>query len=259
MKSNLIHSIILSTLALAGVITSAFANPPKPDDEILEPDGRQMLVGVFGGIDYNMHRGEFYTTVNGITCCRFDNGSGIGAVGGARSFIPVTDRLSISPRLLYENRGGRFLSDEETYPIFGENNRVEMVHFRNQLDVSLHTLTVDALASYTLTSFGLYVTAGPSASIAFSKRFSKSESIVSPDRVKYLNGATSRQLFSGDMDFVNTALFSLRGGIGAAFPVTGNIYLNPEALYSFPLNRVSQQDNWKASSIQGSLGVLVAF
>ena len=244
----------------ANTLSARDGGPGYPDDRILFPGNvRMLLAGPYGGIDANMHKGTFSTTEGGLPCCTFDNGSGIGLVAGLKAFIPLSDNFDISPRLLYENRGGKFTGALQSYPIRGQNNAVEIATLENTLDIALHTMTLDLFASYTFTSFGLYVAAGPSASLLLGKNFSQTERIVAPPGVTYLGGATSKEVFSGDFGITNSALFALRGGLGAIFPVSASIRLNPEVLYSFPLNKLSKDGDWKVSSVQATLGVLFAF
>ena len=51
---------------------------PFPLDRILNPDTRGIMIGPYGGINFNMHSGEFVLTENGIVCCTFDEGTGLG-------------------------------------------------------------------------------------------------------------------------------------------------------------------------------------
>lgn len=231
---------------------------PMPQDHILEPGGRPILLGVTGGIDYNMHSGEFYLTENGIVCCRFDKGSGLGPVAGAKAFIPLAGDLEFSPRVLYESRGGTFTSLSEPLPFFGSGNQVEMVQFEDKLDATINTIGLDLLASYRLTDFGLYVAAGPSAGIVVKKDFVKTESIANPAGVDYLDGSNQKQTFQGELSIINSTLIALRGGVGLTFEVADGIYVNPEVLYGLPLNRISKEDNWKGSTVQATVGVLIA-
>lgn len=256
-----IVSLALLTLVLTSRPLAAEPPPPllpMPQDHILEPGGRPILAGIAGGIDYNMHRGEFYLSEDGIVCCRFDEGSGIGPVAGVRAFIPLNDEIDFSPRLQYEGRGGEFTSISDPLPFFGSNNEVEMVRFEDRLETTIGTISVDLLATYRVTEFGLYVAAGPSAGLVVTKSFIKSESIAEPTGVKYLDGSSSKETFRGELDIVNPALFSIRGGIGAMLEVAEGIHVNPEVLYGLPLNRISKQDNWKGTTVQATLGILIA-
>ena len=72
--------ITLATLLLCALPLRA-DGPDAPGDRILFPGSvRMLLVGPYGGIDYNMHKGTFSTTENGQSCCTFEEGTGLGLV-----------------------------------------------------------------------------------------------------------------------------------------------------------------------------------
>lgn len=233
--------------------------PPLPFDRILNPDTRGIMVGPYGGINFNMHNGRFVLTENNIVCCTFDEGSGIGPVVGVKAMIPLSDQLSLSPRLAYESRIGDFETTSDPVPIFGQNNQVENVIFTDRLEANLATFNIDLLGTYTLTDFGLYVALGPSAGIVIGKNFTKTEEITTPDGVEFQNGTgTEQQLLSEELDIVNTLQFELRGGVGATIGLTDAIFLNPEVLYGFPFTKISKEDDWKTSPLQFTIGILFA-
>ncbi|MCC7436993.1 MAG: PorT family protein [Armatimonadetes bacterium] len=230
---------------------------PFPFDRILNPDTRGILVGPYGGINFNMHSGQFVLTENNIVCCTFDEGSGIGPVFGAKAMIPLSEQIALSPRLAYESRTGDFETTSDPVPIFGQNNQVENVIFTDRLTANLATFNIDLLGTYTLTDFGLYVALGPSAGILIGKDFTKTEEITTPDGVEFQNGTgTEQQLFTGELDIVNTLQFELRGGVGATIGISDAIFLNPEVLYGFPFTKISKEDEWKTSPLQFTLGIL---
>jgi hypothetical protein len=235
----------------------------KPD-RILEPgnDEMEIYIGPFGGINYNIHSGEFVTTEGKLECCTFDNGSGIKPVVGIKAFIPIFQHFTFSPRLAYEGRGGSFDKPQKTLPILGEDNQTEWWTFSSKLDVTLNTFDIDLFASYyyDFSNLRLYGVVGPSLAFLFSRNFSATESIVSPSGVKYLDGTTSHKVFDSDtLDIVNTSIIQLRIGAGASFNVWNNFYLNPEILYGLPLNKISKEKDWKAGSVQFTIGILYKF
>jgi|GEM_PF-1090700 len=235
------------------------APPPLPRDPILEPGGRPLLVGLFGGPTFNSHTGQFTVTENGIVCCVFDGGSGIGIVGGAKAFIPFGDAFGVSPRISYEDRSGTYTQETEAFSFLGANNQVETLRFHDELGMNLPSVTIDALATYTFTSFGLYAALGPSAGILVGKDYTKTETIPGPNGVTFKNsGGTSVTINSGNLGTANTLQLGARGGLGAAFPIAGGaVTLNPEVLYTFPLTKVSSVDEVKVSGLQATLGILI--
>lgn len=246
------------TLAQYSIMFPAPA--PMPGDKILDPGGAGgILIGPYAGVDYNMHSGGFSSTDGRFICCQADNGSGLGLVAGGKAFIPLSDAFSISPRLLYEGRGGTFTGTPDTVPIFGKDQRPEPMILAKEFKASIGTVGLDLLASYTLTDFGLYVAAGPSASYVVSKDFRQISTVASPSGATFLDGSTTREVFHGDIDLINTFQAALRGGIGANIQISDNLWLNPEALYGFPLTKFSKTSEWKGSTLQGTIGLLFAF
>ena len=256
MMKNIMHTLVIFFMYMTFPAASAVTESPDGlKDKILEPGFRLLLIGPYGGIDYNMHRGKFSTTDGHFTCCNFDEGTGIAPVFGAKLFYPLTDEISLSPRVAYEGRGGEFTQTRNDIPILGSGNQIEYWNVEEKLKTKLNTLTLEVLGTYTLTSFGLYVAAGPSVGFLLSKNFETTESILGPPGVTYIGGGTTKA-FPDQITDINSTLISIRGGIGALIPVSNMIYLNPEALYSYPFNKVAKGYDWKASALQATLGIL---
>ncbi len=233
--------------------------PMPPIDKILNPSGATFLIGPYIGVNAAMHSGGFTITENGLTCCRFDKGSGLGVVGGIKAFIPLTENIDLSPRIAYEGRPGTFNDSSEPLPFLGANNQVELLRFDEELEAKLAAITFDILGTYTFTEFGLYAALGPSGAIFAGKSFTKIETIPGPAGVLYKSGGTSRQVTSGDLTNLAGLQLDLRGGAGVKYPITETLFLNPEVLYSFPLSTVTTVDSWKTSGLQGTLGLLISF
>ena len=245
--------LILILVSIVSINCPAFSK----GDRILEPGtGTPWLFGPFGGITYNMHNGSFTTTDGRFICCEFDKGTGLSYVFGLKAFIPLSEVIDLSPRVQLEGRGGDFTKLQKSLPILGKNNKVEMMDIEDKLDVKLTTVTVDLLADYRIPFHGMYIALGPSFGFLVSKHFKKNETIIAPPGVTYLDGTVSKQVFDGEMDIVNSFFFAIRGGVGANFAISESIYLNPEILYSYQLNKVSKQEDWKASSLLITLGIL---
>lgn len=254
MKTRLRFFIALITLFI--IANTSFAETPdEPKDKILEPGFRLLLLGPYGGVNFNFHRGQFRTTDGNYLCCEFNEGKGIGLVAGIKAFIPITEALHVVPRLAYESFGGEFTEQINDIPMRGAGNQLEYWNVEEKLKVTLNVFNVDVLGAYTLTSFGLYIAAGPAAHFTMKKEFKTTETILGPPGVRYLDGSTTKEFLKQETA-VRDMLFSLRGGVGALIPLTQSIYINPEALYSFPLTTVSKEGEWKASAIQATLGIL---
>ena len=136
---------------------------PLPHDAILLPSPfSPFLIGPYAGPDYTVHRGDFRMTENGIPCCIFEKGSGLGFTAGVKSFIPLGEKSYLSPRIAYTKHNGAFESFSEPFPFFGADDTVENMRFRDELTTPLPTLAAVLFYCYRLDSgLGLYVVAGP--------------------------------------------------------------------------------------------------
>jgi hypothetical protein len=225
-------------------------------DRVLAPGAMTLQAGPRTGVTYSLHDGRFVTTERNIVCCEFNQGRGFGPAAGVTMSIPLSEAFFLRPSVSFEARGGSFESTPEVLPIFGRNNEVESMTFQSTLDVSLATVALEAMAGYRLGSSGLYVTAGPAASVVLSQHYRKSERIVGPAGVTYLDGTTEKVLYDGDMELVRPALFSVRAGIGAMLPIADGITLAPEVLYSLPIGSTSVTDEWSVAGVHATVAVL---
>lgn len=231
---------------------------PLPVDRILEPPGRHFMIGLYGGPNLASHSGRFTMTENGITCCTFDEGSGTGFVLGLKAFFPLTDQIDITPRVSFETRPGTFSTLGEPLPILGQNNQVETMQFRDELNVSLSGIAIDAMGSFAFTDFGLYAAVGPTFWLAAGKGFTKDETIANPNGVDYKTGGTTKRILEGDFQNLESLQIGGRGGLGARIPLAEAMYINPEVLYTFPFTNVTTLDDWKTSGLQLTVGFLLA-
>lgn len=225
-------------------------------DRILTPGGAPLEAGPYSGVTYSLHSGRFVTTERNIVCCEFNEGKGIGPAAGVRMSLSIDEAFFIEPSIAFEARGGSFESTPEQLPIFGRNNEVETMTFQSTLDVSLSTINISALAGYRLGTSGVYVAAGPSASFVLSQHYLKSERIVGPNGVRYLDGSTEKTLYDGAMALVRSTLFAARAGVGARLSIADGIALNPEVLYSYPLGAASLSDEWSLAGVHATMAVL---
>jgi hypothetical protein len=258
MKARIL--LLLAGLCLANQQALRGEGPEGPADRILFPAAVRMnFIGPFGGIVFAMHRGTFSAMENGILCCSFEKGDGLGPAAGVRAFLSLVSSLEFSPRILYENPRGEFTALLQRYPIRGSNNTIEFVDLENKLETDLHMITLDLLVDWMYDPLCIYVAAGPSLSMLIANHFLKSETIVSPPGVSYLDGGSSRVLLDDGFSMTNNFHLSLRGGVGARIALGGSLHINPEVLYSYPLTKVSKEGDWKVSTVQATLGILFSF
>lgn len=238
-----------------GVETGVELGVMVPHDAILLPSPRYpLLIVPYAGPDYTIHRGSFRLEEDGILCCEFTEGVGLGWTAGVRMFLPLGGAWYISPRLGYTRHTGEFSATSEPFPFRGLGDSVELMRFDEELTTPLPTVAADLFWLVRIDSaLGLYVGGGPSFEYLPEARFSKIESINGPDGLTFLDGTTSR---TQEVDFETAAaeaVLSARFGLAMLYPVTETIYLNPEINVSLPVSVVT--DNWRMFAIQATLGI----
>ncbi|MCB0712059.1 MAG: hypothetical protein KDD67_06990 [Ignavibacteriae bacterium] len=235
-----------------------------PHDAILLPSPfSPFLIGPYAGPDYTIHRGQFQMSENGIPCCTFEKGSGLGFTAGIKSFITLGEKSYLSPRVAYTRHNGSFESFTEEFPFFGADDTVENMRFRDELSAPIPTFAADLFYCYRIDSnLGLYIVGGPAIEYISSAEFSKTETIVGPDGLVYLNGGDSitggsNVVRSVDIDYIDNVsrlVFGARAGLSLLYPLSETIYLNPEVTVSLPVTVIA--DNWRMLEVQGTFGVI---
>ncbi len=226
-------------------------------DMILDPEQKAgWLLGIYGGIDYNMHHGGFTTTEGSVICCVASDGTGLGTAVGIKAFIPVSDNILISPRILYEGRNGTFSANPENYPILGKDNTKENLVLTKQFKASIATVGADLFVAWNVTENGFYIAGGPSITAIVSKHFVQSEHIESPGGVTYLGGLPDATVLDTNLDITKSLQVLLKLGIGYQIKLSDNFTINPEAIYGFPLTKFSKTYDWAGSALQLTVGLL---
>lgn len=231
----------------------------QPHDAILIPTPWvPILIGPYVGPDYTIHRGDFRLYEDGILCCEFEQGEGLGYTAGIRAFFPLGFTSYISPRIGYTRHAGTFTTRTGPYPFRGLNDSVEEMYFTEELTTPLPAFAADLFYLQRIdSSLGLYIGGGPSVEYLSEARFRKRERITAPEGVTYLDGTSEREQ---EIDFdVEAAdlVFGGRLGLVMLYPVTDWLYLNPELTASLPISVVSEQ--WRMFEVQGTIGVMVVY
>lgn len=235
---------------------------PFPSDRILEPGGGTRFIGLDVGLTLNFHAGAFSLVQDGILCCAFDGGSSVGTMVRLRGeYYPAREeKWGLSGRIAYQGHGAEFESGVQRLPIFGMNDTIETADFQNTLDVSLPTIDFSGLFTYKVaripkSNVSLYVSGGLSLSFITSSRFDKTERIIGPSGVRYLDGTTEKSFPDLQVDLVNSTQFGIIGGTGIRYPIRETLFVNWELLYRLPFTKLSPDEDWRMSNILFSAGL----
>jgi hypothetical protein len=257
MRNILIKIKILFALSLV-LIPFLVSNLYSGYDRILAPSKElTYLIGPYGG-------GYFHSGISSLFIpdepadCRtpFSSESKLGIMYGLKAFIPITDFISVSPRVQLGNISSDISRNGKSYPILGHNNQLESASGIDKLDLKLNTMDIDLLLTYSYVSLGLYAAAGPSVGLLSSSDYTLTTNLVAPAGVTYLDGSTSQTLSTGKMSNLNNLLLSVRVGIGWNYQLTDFLFLNPELLYSLPLSKIDKDSDSKIGGFLFTVGVL---
>ena len=248
----------LSTLLLLVLGATGLA----AQDMILNPsggDGPLFRIGLLGGVISQNHAGEFTLTENGIRCCTFDGGSGLGPTVAIRGeYLPDPEGLlAIALRLGLSSEGAEFRSDPEILPILGVGNGLSQGTFENDLKVATTTLEIAPLAMVRVVDLDLFLSLGPVISRSISTRSDLTEHLVEPQGLTYLDGTREKSREDIPATLVAETRVSLAAGIDLRLPVTDRIDLASEVHYRHPLSGFGEVDNeWVATGVVGTLGIM---
>lgn len=210
-------------------------------------------IGVSVGGTFMMHSGGLVFPREAPPLISYDDASGFGPAFGVRISIPLSNSLALSPRLFAECRRGTFTSDPFMMEIIGRDMRPEDMMLEDELDVILRVGGLDLLLAWHPSGGGFYVAAGPSIGLRLYEEFRVTESILSPQGVTFLDGSASREMYDDDPGLSRSVHLGIRGGAGYLLSLNEDLALGGELLYLYPLQTVTEDDDWTLQGLQGTV------
>ncbi len=248
------HTVL--PLAIFFFMTAAVLAQSDPTVPAAPPEASTLAFGISAGGTLMMHSGPLQFPRETPPLIQYDDASGLGPALGLRANIAVTPNIGLSPRLFAEYRCGSFTSDPFTMEIIGRDLQPQDMVLEDELDVTLLIGGVDVLVTWAPTGGGWYFAAGPSVGIRLSEDFLVTESIRSPEGVTFLNGMDSQEMYDGDPGLTRSLHLGLRGGAGFQVALNRDLALGVELLYLYSLQSVTEDDDWTAQGLQGSIALL---
>ncbi len=193
----------------------------------------KMAIGpVFGG-NVNVHTGAALQKT----------GTGVGFVIGGQAELSFTKSLgALATVNFYDNRIGSFTHTFDTLGVAYSADESETVVY----------LDIEPLFKFTLPDVPLYVVAGASVGFSIQGKSEATTTIMTPG-YSFPDG-TDNLLVKTDIRNVNTR-YELKVGCGYIYTVDKRTHLNFQFLYSYGLNKVTSDQDWKIMSF----GLTAAF
>ncbi|MFA5512842.1 MAG: OmpA family protein, partial [Candidatus Kapaibacterium sp.] len=188
-------------------------------------------IGLFGGLNINMHNPDFYT--DGINNLFTKSSTGIGGNFGLIGNFPIDNTFVITSRLGYNMLNGE-LEDANNLPL---NTNLAM--FEITPGVQFHNL---------ISGTDLYFLAGLEFGIPLTKNYEYEPTFL-PEPI------------SEDIPGVNTRI-ALALGVGYMFEISEDIYLTPEVSYRIPFSKVSNEENftsWDVPQLRAGVSITFGF
>ena len=215
-----------------------------------------IYIGISPGMSMRWQQGTMRTTDGFYDCCAFTGGSGIGFSSALRALVPLGSALWLRAGFGWERVVSDYASERKNYPILGQGNTVEYADLQNDLSVTMSAVQIDVGLMYMLLEPGLYVAVGPGVTVPLSPSWTQTEKIAGPPGLRYKDGSSQQVLF--DVEIPGTRPFvSLRFGGGAIIPVTEDVRLAPELMFSVPLMETQPDYRWSMSGFDLVVGVML--
>lgn len=255
-------TFLLSTLIIAAALLSTCPtalqaqDTPPPPAYALAAEPAPTFLGISAGALYNMHSGGFGYPNDCADCAVYGDASGIGLAADLRLSLPLTKWFRLEPRLFFEDRGGTFTSEPMNAEIIGQDLKPQTMILEDEFDFSIQFFGLDLLAAMQVGQSGLSVLLGPSAAFRLSESTTVTERIVSPTGAVFLDGSNEAVRVDGATEIARSLQAGIRAGFSYTQPVSRSIAIGIEATYLFPLQTLSENDEWKTSGARGLLSLL---
>jgi len=220
----------------------------------LPVDGPRTEFGLLGGVNFNIHKGNFTQLGEYASCCpEFRTGTGIGSNLGVFATIPLAREWRLMGRFVYANESGSFISNEDSFVAdLGDSAKVVPAVFSHELAPSLTSFGIEPLLAYRAAN-GLDVLGGIRIALVSSSNFMQTETLAEPEDFGTYVG-TDRTWVNHDAPIPDALATRFTAALGLRYivPLTESrsLFMAPEAFFHFPLTNVASGVDWRVSEIR---------
>lgn len=220
-------------------------------------------IGVFTGLNINMHTGSFDELTGVPNCCpEFTSGSGTGPAVGVLYEHLIGDRFAAALRVGWQGQGAT-LESNERLPVIVDGVTQD-AEIRHVLEADLSSVTIDPMF---VVAFGEVVRLqiGPHFGFVGAAGFAQREELVKPeDYGTFENGRRVRNDTSGLIP--NASSLDAGMSFGASFEIPLNrektVIAAPEIFFTLDLNNVTTDFNddrsWRTNALRIGLALKYA-
>jgi hypothetical protein len=217
-----------ATLAAAVIAMGSLISVSSADAQMFGDRGREehMSIGLGGGVNSNFGSGDFETS-------EFRRGSWHAPEFHVAGEIPVTQGLTISPRVVYNDFSTRL-----------DNNMAGKLSDDRSTSMEIRTIGGELLGKVGVVG-GLHLLGGAGVNGVFERKMVSGSSAVAEARA---NGSYDQMSTTSD--------FLVSGIVGAGYDipvVEGSMWVTPEVTYNVPLHGYARNEadgNLRINSLQ---------
>lgn len=211
--------------------------------------------GIFGHLNLNYHTANFDSLSNCPSCSPgFREGNGIGFSLGFLSNFILSDFLFLDMRLGYFVRNGVLKRlEEDTVNL---NAQAVKGIFEHTLDSKISSIGLEPMLGIRVwDAFSLHL--GFHAGLIIQKDATHQEKIIEPATGTYENNMRTRLVKDVQIPDAASLRLAILAGLSYELPLNRERtwYLQPEAFYSYGLNEVAKNTEWKINTLRLGLAL----
>lgn len=224
-----------------------------------QPAGAEVWarVGLFGGMNINIHSASFGELPGVPNCCpEFTSGDGIGGAVGLLYEQILGGPLEIALRAGFEGRGAT-LETSEPFPVIVDGNEYDG-EIRHVLETSLPVVMIEPLLGLRFGSARAQL--GPRFGIVTGGTFEQREELARPEEIgTFENRRRVRNEASGAIPGVGSFDAGLTLGLSydIALDRERTMLASPEVMFTADLTSVTSDLSWRAHALR--LGVALRY
>lgn len=217
-------------------------------------------VGFFGGLNTNIHSGDFAATRSVYVCEKFSSGAGAAPAAGVEVLYNFDRNFGAEVRLGYGSKYAAFLSERGQIALFDSTGVYQREHIWRP---ALTYGTAEILFNFTPISRRVQFMLGPTISMNLGKSFTQEEHIITASGKPFVfpNGGNTWIVDQGDMQNIRKVIFGAEIGVALEFRLSRELLLTPAGFAQYFLQSPSTNMQWSVLSFQlgASLRYVVDF
>lgn len=234
--------------------------PPAPEEKPAPPppvmiSERLITVGGMAGYSVDLHTASGFVVPDVPTCCPgYDGGSGGGPVAGLSVELPVSSKLDILGRIVYQTT--RVTMDAREDITVRINDQPVPSFIAHEVTPSVSMASFEPGVAYHIAE-GFSLLGGLRLGAVLSGTYEQRSTLDPSIPYDFSNGAGVREETAGDIPQLNTMQFGIFVGARYGFPLNTQrtLRLVPEVQFAPLFTSFVVTDAWSASSFRAMLGL----